>query len=410
MKYKILIILLIMFIGFIILNYNQDTVIITKETIIEVADNYTYTVNYPMTNMEKLDYKIVSSINNDIDNFIKEYENITSDIKHELFIDYEIYNINNFLISLKITSYVNSFINNIEVISTNVINYDIVKQKEYKNNEIFSVDILDDINIKESTVFFTNKNIVFIENNQEHTYEYDEFLDYFIDKKMFLDIKEKNNNKNTSVDIMDFSINSTLSKNDKMVALTFDDGPHYKYTNQILEVLKEYNSNATFFVVGNSINNNEMIIKKILENGNEIGNHTFSHRNLVYLSKDKIINEIEKCNNSVFKVSGYTPKIIRPTYGILNKNIKSVITDPIVLWNIDPEDWKYKNSNYIVNNVLKNIDDGDIILLHDIYKHTAKAVEKLVPLLIEQGYKLVTVSDLYYYKKDKLIKNNVYIE
>ena len=195
--------------------------------------------------------------------------------------------------------------------------------------------------------------------------------------------------------------------NKKMIALTFDDGPNYN-TSKILEILNKYNVRATFFVLGSKINHNEKIIKTMDEYGMEIGNHTYSHKLMTGMSNLDIIKEVEDTSDLIYNIVGKYPKLVRPSYGSFNKKIKESINMPIIIWNIDTLDWKSHNSKKIVSRVMNKVSDGDIILMHDIYSATVKAVDILVPKLISEGYQLVSVSELFYYKNINLENGKVY--
>ena len=198
-----------------------------------------------------------------------------------------------------------------------------------------------------------------------------------------------------------------IDVNKKMVALTFDDGPNYN-TSKILEILNKYNVRATFFVLGSKINHNKKIIKTMDKYGMEIGNHTYSHKLMTGMSNLDIIKEVEDTSNLIYSVIGKYPELVRPSYGSFNKKIKESINMPIIIWNIDTLDWKSHNSNKIVSRVMNKVSDGDIILMHDIYSATVKAVDILVPKLISEGYQLVSVSELFYYKNINLENGKVY--
>lgn len=195
--------------------------------------------------------------------------------------------------------------------------------------------------------------------------------------------------------------------NKKMIALTFDDGPNYN-TSKIIEILNKYNVRATFFVLGSKINHNEKIIKTMDEYGMEIGNHTYSHKLMTSMSNLDIIKEVEDTSDLIYNIVGKYPNLVRPSYGSFNKKIKESINMPIIIWNIDTLDWKSHNSKKIVSRVMNKVSDGDIILMHDIYSATVKAVDILVPKLISEGYQLVSVSELFYYKNINLENGKVY--
>ena len=136
--------------------------------------------------------------------------------------------------------------------------------------------------------------------------------------------------------------------------------------------------------------------------GNEIGNHSYNHKWLTSLSLDELNLQISKTNALIKEISGYECNLFRPTYGSVNKKIRENVDMNIVLWSVDSNDWKIKNSKTIASKVLSKVDDGDIILFHDTYERTYKALQIIVPTLISEGYQIVTVSEL---EKIKLERN-----
>ena len=198
-----------------------------------------------------------------------------------------------------------------------------------------------------------------------------------------------------------------IDKEKPMVALTFDDGPNHN-TIKILNILEHYGVKATFFILGTNIEGHEEIIKKMDKLGMEIGNHMYSHKLITKLTNEKIKAEVEKVDNLIFNIIGKYPTLVRPSYGTYNKRIRSLMNKPIIIWNVDTLDWKHHSSKRILAKVMKNVSDGDIILMHDIYSATANGLELVIPKLLEQGYQLVTVSELLYYKEIELKAGNVY--
>ena len=184
-----------------------------------------------------------------------------------------------------------------------------------------------------------------------------------------------------------------IDKNKKMVALTYDDGPSI-YTPRILKTLKENNSVATFFVVGNRVPMYSDTVKKAYDMGCEIGNHTYEHKSLPNLSETEVKRQISKTNKEVKKAIGEKPVIMRPTGGATNTNIKKWVGMPSIIWSVDTLDWKTRNAQSTKNAVLNHVRDGDIVLMHDLYESTAKASQTIIPALVERGYQLVTVSEL----------------
>lgn len=210
----------------------------------------------------------------------------------------------------------------------------------------------------------------------------------------------------TSLDF-DFYQQKMIDSKKPMVAITFDDGPNHN-TIKILDILEHYGSKATFFLLGSKITENEKTIQRMKKLGMEIGNHMYSHKLLTKMKKEKIQEEIKKVDDLVFDAISQYPTLIRPSYGSYNKKVKSVVDRPIIIWNIDTLDWKSHNSKRIYQHIIQNVDDGDIILMHDIYSATANAMEMVVPKLLDMGYQLVTVSELFYYKKIELEQGKVY--
>jgi peptidoglycan/xylan/chitin deacetylase (PgdA/CDA1 family) len=189
------------------------------------------------------------------------------------------------------------------------------------------------------------------------------------------------------------SIKREIPVDSKVVALTFDDGPS-QYTDSILEILKENDAVATFFILGNKVSMYQDVLKKAISYGNELGNHTYNHKWLTKLTDDEIKSQIYDTNSIMEEVLNYTPVLFRPSYGSLNKRVRQDIDLDIVLWNIDTMDWKYKNVGKIVSRATSNVEDLDIILLHDTYQTTKDSISKIISTLKEKGFTFVTVSEL----------------
>lgn len=193
-----------------------------------------------------------------------------------------------------------------------------------------------------------------------------------------------------------------------MIALTFDDGPSRLYTSIILEVLKRNDAVATFFVVGTQAEKNKDILERIISYGNEIGNHSYSHKDLTDLSDEALSKELDSTDKIVNEATGYTPTLLRPPHGFQNEELNKKIYKPIILWSLDTRDWESRDHDMVSENILTNVKDGDIVLMHDIYESTSDAVQIVVPELKERGYQFVTVSELFRYRNNELNEGNVY--
>lgn len=181
---------------------------------------------------------------------------------------------------------------------------------------------------------------------------------------------------------------------EKWIALTFDDGPNPKTTPILLDGLKERNVKATFFVLGVNIENNPDLIKRMFDEGQLIANHSYSHQNLVKISNDNIKIQYDKPNTLLNSLVGVRTTLFRPPYGNYNDSVKKYTDTPIILWSIDPKDWKYKDADGVSNHIIERAKDGDIILLHDIYPTSVQAALKTIDALQQKGFHFVTVDEL----------------
>lgn len=192
---------------------------------------------------------------------------------------------------------------------------------------------------------------------------------------------------------------------DKAVALTFDDGPSRANDGKILETLQKYGAHATFFVLGDRARVDGDILQMYLAAGCEIGSHSWNHPQLSKMKWNKVKRQLSKTNKMVSNLTGgYQIRLLRPPYGSISKTMRKKLDMPMILWSLDTLDWKTRNTKKICKEVRKQVKDGDIILMHDIYSTTADAVEKVVPWLQSKGYDVLTVSELME-RKGKNIEN-----
>ena len=162
------------------------------------------------------------------------------------------------------------------------------------------------------------------------------------------------------------------------IALTFDDGPHPVYTEELLDGLKKRKVMATFFLIGNNIEGNEEIVKRMAEEGHLIGSHTYNH---------------VQCNK-IYETTGVCPSFVRPPFGEWKKNMDFCVTMLPVFWNVDSLDWKLQNTEKIVKRVVKDVKEGDIILMHDIFETSVQAAFQIIDTLEKENYEFVTVDEL----------------
>jgi len=180
----------------------------------------------------------------------------------------------------------------------------------------------------------------------------------------------------------------------KKIALTFDDGPHPVYTRQMLELLKEEDIPATFFLLGQNVEEYGELVKEIADAGHLIGNHTYHHVQITTLPAEQAYEEIDKTSRLIEDLTGKGTEYVRPPFGTWNEGLESELNLIPVMWTIDTLDWTTGNVDWIVNQVVKNAGENDIILMHDSYKSTVQAVERIVPLLEAEGFEFVTVDEV----------------
>ena len=179
-----------------------------------------------------------------------------------------------------------------------------------------------------------------------------------------------------------------------MIALTFDDGPGAE-AGRILDVLEKYNARATFFMVGPMVNRYPETVKRISDLNCELGNHSTNHPKLTKLDAAGIKKEIQTTTDAIVKATGGKgPTVMRPPFGAVNETVKQTVGFPIIMWSVDTLDWKTRNTQKTIDNVLANAKDASVVLMHDIHKPSVDAAVQLIPKLIEKGYQLVTVSEL----------------
>lgn len=182
----------------------------------------------------------------------------------------------------------------------------------------------------------------------------------------------------------------------KKVAITFDDGPHSCYTQELLDGLKKRNVHATFFVTGEHASIHEDIIRRMHLEGHLIGNHTYSHMQLTESNYSEYKQELIKTNEVIENIIGKSVEYVRPPYGEWNENLEKEVNMFPVFWNVDPLDWCNENAVQVARNVLDKVEDGSIILMHDYYESSVEAALIVVDELIKQGYSFVTVDEILF--------------
>ncbi len=202
----------------------------------------------------------------------------------------------------------------------------------------------------------------------------------------------------------DLRIYPEIDPSKPMVAITFDDGPYDKTTPTMLDALEENYAKATFFVLGQNAEYYPDVVKREYDLGMEVGTHTYQHLQLTTLDEDALESEITKAIEANKAATGVEPTLMRPPYGSADDTVLAAVKKhnlTCINWSLDTEDWVTKNADATYEQVM-TCTDGDIVLLHDIHDYNVNAVKNFVPDLIEQGFQLVTVSELYEARGEKL--------
>lgn len=388
-------------------------------------DTYLESIQYPKTDIAALDQKIKSVVDRYRSQFLKAVKPYKEDRKAEFNITWQSFYKDERYVSIKLDIY-QCLYQKQEFIETMV--YDTKTEQFLHLYDIFDTDDIPAL-AAEAFDYFQKRFPNECDNDRfrSHISAVEENYDCFVLKKdqivfyfppgvlfdegasfasgydAFDDAMDLKNEARQVVvpygDILNEPVKN-IDPDQPMVALTFDDGPSKRYTPAILDALKEHSANATFFVLGNNAENFPDLLRRMVLEGNEIGNHTFSHKQLTTLSKEHIEEEIVATQESIYGITHQYPDVIRPPYGSKNKTVMECAKGRrVVTWSLDTRDWYDRDAKVIVERVMNTVQDGDIILMHDLYPSTAAAVAILIPELQEKGYQLVTVSELYAYSK-----------
>ncbi|MEK4336681.1 MULTISPECIES: polysaccharide deacetylase family protein [Bacillus] len=427
-------------------NVKQDTNYKNVEIVTLVNDGkfMRYAVNYPLFHQKKLDDKIQSYANSALGHFKKtfsEAKDIDENKRFELNIDYDMVHYAKQSAAIYFTTYTYTGQQNGTTHHV-TINFDFQKKDFLDTKDLFQPK--KDYLKKLSYITYTelkkdktlSKDLSLLQKGTAPTGQNfsqfalkEKYIEFYfpasqvaakdlgpqtlaIKKTLLKDIlkpeymnKTKNQNEikepNPKRKAVKLPQKPKLDPNKKAIALTFDDGPNPATTSTILAALKENKGHATFFVLGSRVQYYPGMLADILKGGNEIGNHSYNHPLLTRLPLKEAVKQVKDTQKLIEKASGYTPTHFRPPYGGTNPDINQAVDMNVSLWDVDPEDWKIRNSQQITSHVLSHAADGKTVLMHDIYDSSARAAVKIIHELTKQGYQLVTVSELEQLKKER---------
>ena len=420
-KLVLLLLSIIIFVGC------EDKAIVREKvkTMIRQTEYQKVAINYPITNHEKLDAQIKKDVDLDYQKFQRDTKSLSTPSEFNLSYTYNILHERYVIITLTTMSQSDALEHSNNKIHTYVLDQkekkiltleDFISKEELKKilplikeallskykdcilMEKFSEMMVPDFD-KFSLFTLTEDYLILYYNPNQLTAGYEDIISIALPlDKIGLKIEfERGVFEEEEHDVIPIP-EKVIDPNKKVIALTFDDGPSY-YTEQILKLLEKEEVTATFFLIGNKINRYQETVQTMLKNGNEIGNHSFSHKWLTKLDDDDLQEEITLTQDTIKKLTGFTPRVFRPTYGAVNDDLKHQVNLTPIMWTVDSSDWKIKNANTIANRVLESCQDTSIILMHDTHKRSYEALKIIIPSLKEQGYQFVTASELETVKK-----------
>jgi len=399
------------------------------------------TIHYPKTKNEQINQKIIDFVTSELKNFKNNL--LHTEAKDELNINFEVFRFNDSIVSFKFNTYTlyhresdgttqcNTMTYNLATANQYMLkdilsneNYmQILSQKAYAkflrtdtyNDSITAAFLNDGSSAKgktfENFVLEKDKLILLLdgyktnaESAKTDNIEIDlgnlreilnvEFIQQQNEDAAEVSQSQEENQDSPTKAMYETRPDDALLANMKLVALTFDDGPS-TYTSHLLEILKQEEVKATFFILGSRAEYYPEIVQQIAADGHQVSSHTYNHKQLTNLSEEEIHHEIFDTLNLIETITGSRPTAMRPPYGSMNDTVRNDSQTSLVLWSVDSLDWRSKNADAIYNLVMEQTADGDIVLLHDIYESTIQATEKIIVDLKEEGYIFVTVDELY---------------
>ncbi|MEG1288319.1 MAG: polysaccharide deacetylase family protein [Bacilli bacterium] len=278
-----------------------------------------------------------------------------------------------------------------------------IKELLYLKYPAFIADVL--VKNDKKTVYYFKENELII-----YYYEY-EILPV-VTEKLFLKVNYNEINK-----FLEFTVNldkeyknedgSLYDPTKKVISITFDDGPSL-HTAELVDVLNKNKAKATFFFVGKNLKNYSNAVLSVFNSGHEIGYHSYAHQSFLRQDINGILSDLNTSNEILKSITGTTFKLTRPPYGSINEAVKNAMDTPFILWDVDTNDWRYKDVPYLVKHVDEYGKDGDIVLFHDLYQTSLDAIKELLPILYAKGYQVVSVSKLAEIKGKTLDSHMVY--
>lgn len=392
--------------------YNEETKLAgsMEHDTNEVEDQYYLSVYYPEFNIPVLDKKIKD---------FKEKELLTN-IKHEgmhfICVDYDSEQLFDRFTTVTFHQIVKDKDDKVVAKKDTSFNYDKKTDKILGVKDVLRRDYLNLLNDKAKTAKLDVKSLKseqlsnFILGKNAVTFYLNDNLDQkmsvnYKDNSAYMKLADKNIPSLYQGNVETPKAQPKVDPNKPMVAITFDDGPHYENTEEIMKTFEKYNGRATFFMLGKNVEINADIVKDVYKRGFEIGNHSWDHEDLRTLDKKGVVSEIYDTQDAIYKLTGYEPTYFRPPYGALNETVLNANQTGYAFWDVDSQDWMLKEAGAIKTSVVKSTKAGNmVVLLHDIHDFSKDSIEPILAALSKDGYQFVTYSTLMQHEKDYLLQ------
>lgn len=392
----------------------------------EIADYEGYAVRYPSMGIQVMDEAIAQRVDDIVSVFKAEVEGCRTDepVRMTMLTDYESYQTEEELISVKFNIHTELPMESLSGDSIETYTYDLAGGAEITLADVLKEGYLDML-AEKTKAFAESQNGTLIEtavaadalNFRYYTWNEDGLTLYFPGGTLVEGVDEILSCTIPMEDLKDYltrdlaggsetvqgqvSVPGNVDPTKPMVCLTFDDGPSAATTPELLDILEENDARATFFVVGSMLqkNDSEEIIKRALDLGCQVGNHTMSHENFKSISDEEIHQQIEGVNDILEGWGLERCSTVRPPYGGWNNHVLTQVDYPMARWDVDTLDWETRDAASTINNVLYDeklkAEDGDIILMHDIHAETIEACRTIIPELKARGFQLVTMEEMF---------------
>ncbi len=445
LKYKVIlsIFLLLIIVGIILvfIKFKPEKFKVNENSIIDVNDEYYIKVEYPIVDNDELNDEMKKTVDKEIENFKEAVDKSKKNIDYELNIRYELSKTDRLTtIHIVVYKYLskeyyerNDYIYYYDYVDDKVLTIDdifinysdslkkIAELADYELRQNYAKEIYDDsqYNLGVISSYENYQLIKFEETGLAIIFKPNQVSRSEIKIELkYDDVNELLNDEYRGPlhePAVEEEIDGTRNvrnlenlKDKKLIAITFDDGPSSTTTKKLLDELKKRDAKVTFFVLGNRIKNREELIQEAYLDGHTIGSHTYSHKNLNNLSIKGAKREIDKTNKAIEGVIGTKPFVMRPPYGNFNNELLKNSNMTFILWNVDTEDWKYRDSDHVYEHIMNHAQDGNIILLHDIYETSVDGALRAIDELLKQDYAIVSVEELEQLGRINLEKGTYY--